>query len=77
VLYLECFAHHAIHHTEEELIVNVDAVTRDKFPVAVGDIIEISVPNEAAYKYVCVHVAPHPSTPLPPTPGCEGLYIGT
>ena len=52
-----------MHHTEEELIVNVDAVSKDKFPVAVGDIIEISVPGEAIYPYVLVDTPP----PKPPT----------
>ena len=36
---------------EEELIVNVDALSRDKFQVAVDDIIEISVPDGATNKY--------------------------
>ena len=52
-----------MHHTEEELIVNVDAVSKDKFPVAVGDIIEISVPGETTYTYVHVHINTYPNWP--------------
>ena len=52
-----------MHNTEEELIVNVDALSRDKFQVAVDDIIEISVPDDAASRYVKI---PPPPPPPPP-----------
>lgn len=39
---------------EEELIVNVDALAKDKFQVAADDIIEISVPSAATSKYVLI-----------------------
>ena len=66
-----------MHHTEEELIVNVDAVSKDKFPVAVGDIIEISVPGEAIYTYVLVDTPPPNPPPLYPLPGSHfSFYWG-
>ena len=53
---LWCAIFGIIHPTtaEEELIVNVDALAREKIQVAVGDIIEISVPHGTAQKYVSI-----------------------
>ena len=49
-----CIWNNSSHPAEEELIVNVDALAREKIQVAVGDIIEISVPHGTAQKYVSI-----------------------